>query len=123
MMTLGAQKRTLNEVKKNRVTAKDLQKLTFFDRTTVGQTLYKNVLHLRKPQRKSWFEVCKDTWMVHSTTGKRFCTQMKPKRICLRGTDNKTMCGGKLDPNYEIRRREQCGLWMLGYIFVLLMRK
>uniref|UniRef100_A0AAR2L9Y1 Transposase Tc1-like domain-containing protein n=1 Tax=Pygocentrus nattereri TaxID=42514 RepID=A0AAR2L9Y1_PYGNA len=57
-MTAGAQRRMLNEVKKNpRVSAKDLQKSlahgTFFDdKSTISKTLNKNGVHGRTPRRK-----------------------------------------------------------------------
>ena len=62
-------------------------------------------------QRKTLLHVWslqKSTWMFHSTTGKIFCGQMKPKLSCLEGTHN-AMCGEKKAQHTNIKTSSQ--LW------------
>lgn len=98
-MTARAQRRMLNEVKKNpRVSAKDLQKSLehaniSVDESTIRKTLNKNGVHGR-------------TWMFHSATGKIFCGQMKLQLSCLEGTHN-TMCGEKKAQHTNIKTSSQ----------------
>ena len=114
-MTARAQRRMLNEVKKNpRVSAKDLQKSLehaniSVDESTIRKTLNKNGVHGRTPRKKpllSNFFLQKCTWMLHSATGKIFCGQMKLQLSCLEGTHN-TMCGEKKAQHTNIKISSQ----------------
>ena len=120
-MTARAQHRLLNEVKKNpRVSAKDLQKSLAYanipvSESTIRKTLNKNGFHGRIPQRKPLlskktllhvYSLHKSTWMFHSSTGKIFCGQMKPKLSCLEETHN-TMCGEKEAQHTNIKTSSQ----------------
>uniref|UniRef100_T1E4C8 Transposase n=1 Tax=Crotalus horridus TaxID=35024 RepID=T1E4C8_CROHD len=92
-MTARAQRRMLLEVKKNpRVSAKDLQKdlahaNIFVDTSTIRKTLNKSGVHGRTPRRKpllskkniaARLKFAKEH-IFHSSTGKIYCGQMKPK--------------------------------------------
>lgn len=121
-MTARAQRRLLNEVKKNpSVSAKDLQKSLAYannpvSESTIHKTLNKNGFHGRIPQRKPLlskkktllhvYSLYKSTWMFHSSTGKIFCGQMKPELGCLEETHN-TMCGEKEAQHTNIKTSSQ----------------
>ena len=106
-MTARAQRRMLNEVKKNpRVLAKDLQKslehanISVYE-STIRKTLNKNGVHERTPRKKPLLSKVNIAARLkfakvdfHRATGKIFCGQMKIQLSCLEGTHN-TMCGEK----------------------------
>ena len=119
-MTVRAQRRLFNEVKKNpRVSAKDFQKSLAYanipvSESTICKTLNKNGFHGRIPHRKPLlskktllhvYSLHKSTWMFHSSTGKIFRGQMKPK-LSLEETHN-TMCGEKEAQHTNIKTSSQ----------------
>ena len=127
-----SQRRMLSDVKKNpRVSAKDFQKSLVHatispDKSTIQKTLRrmeimggphggrqcrpkKTKQNQKKKSLLHLWSLQKSTWMFHSTTGKIFCGQMKPKLSCLEGTHN-TMCGEKKGTTHQ-HQNLNCEVW------------
>ena len=115
-MTTTAQRRTLNEVKNPRVSAKDLQKSLdhaniSVDESTIRKTLNKNGVYGRTPRNKPLLSKKQDLCCTSdvlkrppgcSTALLEIYSVNRLKLSCLEGTHN-TMCGEKKGTAHQLQ--------------------